>query len=217
MSESESEELGLESLHYRPKPKEIPIKKDVSKKPVKKDVEPKIKEPNKQLVKKMAKNSKEIVGEEELLNKRRLILMLQFYLIEFPNELKSFKKVNFEKKTFDELQDIQKEMDFVLGNNSGIANVVKMFRIGIQALEVLTVNFTPINCSGISEIICNDPDAMKDLKLIALKNSRLIQTEPEYRLAYRIVSTAMVLHSVNPTIGHSDEVLNNVNEKYKDL
>lgn len=220
-SESDSEELGLESIQYRPPPKEEKIEKKEkpSKKIREKDVR-EVKEPEKAIVKKMSKNSKAIVSEEDIIKKRRMILMLHFYILEFPEELKSFKKTNFDKKTYEELIEVQKEMDFILGNNSGIASAVKLFKYGLGALELIAVNFTPINCSGLTEMICNDPDAMKDVKLIALKNCRLIQTEPEYRLAYRIVMGAIALNSVNPSIAQAPQTndnINNINEKYKEI
>ena len=177
------DEINLESIQYKPKPKE-----KVKEKAVKKDVKPVI---EKQLVKRTkSKTMKEMPSEEEVINKRKIILLLQFYMIEFPDELKSYKKVNMHKKSYDELTDIKKEMDFTLGNNSGIKSALALFRVGIHTIEVLALNFTPINCKGLS-IICNDPDVIKDIKLIALKNSKLIQTEPEYRLIYKIVTTAL--------------------------
>lgn len=217
------DEINLESIQYKPKPKEKP-KEKVKEKVVKKDVKP----VEKQLVKRAkSKTMKEMPSEEEVMNKRKIILLLEFYKIEFPDELKAYKKLNLHKKSFDELSDLKSEMDFILGNNSGIASAVKLFRIGIHTLEVLAVNFTPINCKGLSSI-CNDPDVIKDIKLIALKNSKLIQTEPEYRLAYKIITTALALHNINPSIQYdipnevplksqNEDNIKNINSQYMEI
>ncbi len=41
-------------------------------------------------------------SEDDVINKRRLILLLQFYLLEFPDKLKTFKKINLEKQDLDQ-------------------------------------------------------------------------------------------------------------------
>lgn len=217
-SSSESdEEISLKSIQYRPH-KEIPKDKPKEKTP-KKDV-PKVEKPERQIVKKgNNKLAKITPGDEEVANKRKIILLLQYYLSEpdFKETLKPYKRINMEKKTYAELIEIKKEMDFALGNDSGIETALTIFRGGIEALEFLTVNFSPINCRGLSSRICDDPATIKDIKLIALKNCNLVQTEPEYRLAYRIIKTVMQLHYINPAIDYNNEAVKSVNAKYNDL
>lgn len=192
-------EISLESIQYKPPTKEK-AKEKTNKKPNEKPII------EKQVAIKKSKPMKAMKvapTEEELIDKRRVILLLQFYLVEFPDELKSFKKVNMEKKTHAELLDIKTEMDFVLGNNSNIKKAVEMFRLGIQTIEVLALNFTPFNITGLSSV-CNDPETIKDIKLIALKHSKFIQTEPEARLAWKLVTTCLILNGINPSIVAQD-------------
>lgn len=208
------DEIDLKSLQYNPKKDAKPVGKSVVKPVVKPVVE-------KQIVKKAkSKPMKEMLSEDDIIAKRKIILLLQFYMIEFPVELKSFKKINMDKKNNDELLEIKREMDFTLGNNSGIKSALTIFRTMITTIEMLALNFTPLNCRGLSNI-CNDPDVIKDVKLIALKNSNLIQTEPEFRLIYKVVTSAIALHGLNPEIQYdvpnraqTEDNIKNTNSEY---
>ncbi len=217
------EEIDLKQIQYKPKKKEP---KQV-KKPVKKDVEKvdKVKDKvmDKVLEKQLDKRCKKpMPTEEELIEKRRMILLIQFYLIEFPVKLKTFKKINLEKKSYDELVDIKKELDFTVGQGSNVAAGVQMLSGSIQALEIILVNFTPINATNLSRI-CDDQETIDTMKHIILKHSTLINSEPEMRLLYKIVMTTLMLHNMNGSISTSQEQLKSnesiiiINKDYVDI
>lgn len=218
MSESSGEgKLNLSSLKY--KPKQEPKTKKVDTKIIKEEIK-EDKEFEKQLTKPPKKDKKEKPTEDEIIQKRKMILLMQFYFVEFPERLKVFKKINLEKKSYDELLDIKKEMDFCLSNKSNVQQGVAMMSTGIQTLEYLTLNYTPIKCEGMSKI-CDDPETIDIMKLICLKHISLVQIEPEQQLIYKIVSSMMMLHNVNSYRESLnivvDESLNNINNKYSDI
>lgn len=162
-------------------------------------------------------------NEDDIINKRRLILLLQYYLLTFPDKLKAFKKINLEKKEFDELKDLQKEMDFCIGNQSNVKGGTQMVLSGIQALEYLSVNYTPIQCQGLSQAISNDPETIDTIKHMCLKHmgSSMMNTEPEHRLMFKIMTTALSLHTINSfsqsMATHNDEIIEKVNIDFQDL
>ncbi len=161
--------------------------------------------------------------DEDIINKRRLILLLQFYLNEFPDKLKTFKKINLEKKDIEELKDLQKEFDFVIGNQSNIKGGTEMVLSGIQALEYIAVSFTPLQCNGLSENIKNDPESIDTIKHLCLKHmgNSMFNTEPEHRLLYKLMTTALSLHTVNSfsqnMITHNDSIIQKVNLEFIDI
>ena len=90
----------------------------------------------------------------------------------------------------------------------------------IQAMEMIMLNFTPINCQGLSRI-CDDQDTIDIMKEITLKHCNLIDVEPEQRLLYKIVMTTLQLHTINSSIGsnkiNNEEVIKNLNSQYTDI
>jgi hypothetical protein len=94
---------------------------------------------------------------------------------------------------------------------------------GIQALEYVSVNFTPLQCNGLAEAIKNDPESIDTIKHICLKHmaSSMFNTEPEHRLLYKVMTTALSLHTVNSfttqMTNHNDDIINKVNSEYSDL
>jgi len=67
---------------------------------------------------KAPKESKPKLTSDETIDRRRLILILQFYVLEFPEKLKPYKGTNFEKFKDDELQNLKNEFDFIIGANN---------------------------------------------------------------------------------------------------
>lgn len=184
------------------------------------NIEKLIEKPKKEIKK---KEKPQQPSEDDVINKRRLILLLNFYLLEFPDKLKAFKKINLEKKDVDELKDLQKEMDFCISNQSNVKQGSEMVLSGIHALEYMCVNFTPLQCSGLHEEIRKDPESIDTIKHLCLKHmgSSMLNTEPEHRLMYKVLTTALSLHTVNSIsqnmYQHNENVLNKINLDYSDL
>lgn len=190
--------IDLSILEYKndtkskkePKPKKEEVKEQKEQAKLIKEIEKAAKKPTKK------NQQKEVLSEDEAINKRRIILTIEFYINEFPEKLKGFKKINFEKKTIDELNELKKELDFIISNKSSVKQGTQMIIAGINTLEYISCNFTPINCKGLSNI-CNDEDTINDMKHICLKRMSLINTEPEARLMYKILTHMVLLHNLN--------------------
>lgn len=221
----DNEKIDLSSLKYKSKDEPI-VKPEKKEKQTDKQQEKKEKQEVNDFEKLMTKPSKikqtkkDKSTEDEIIQKRKMILLMQFYLVEFSERLKTFKKINLEKKTYDELLDIKKEMDFVLSNKSNVQQGTAMISTVIQTLEYLTLSYTPVKCEGLSKI-CDDPETIDIMKLICLKHISLVQIEPEQQLIYKIVSSMLMLHNVNTykeslTVVVNDNI-NEINNKYSDI
>ncbi len=178
---------------------------------------------NKVLDHQLEKKSKNIKPtEEELINKRRMILIIQMYINEFGDKLKkSFGKTNLEKKSYEELMDIKKEMDFTISNSSTIKASQQLVYTGLQSLEYVCHNFTPIKCEGMSAAIINDENSQNDIKHLCLKHCMLVSSEPEARLLFKVLSTMLMMHQVNSYKEEikqvNDQTINKINERYQDI
>lgn len=175
------------------------------------------------LINKPQKQKKELPSEDETIKKRHLIIKIQFALINFPDDLKAFKKIPFEKKSHDELKSILQEVHFTLNNSISVDSGVELLKKSILTLEYITCAFTPVNCSGLSNALCNDPAVIKDMKHICVKNMGMVTTEPEARLLFRVLTSMLTLHSLNGNNFNNDQLveqsnqIDTINNKFKDL
>ncbi len=207
------DEIDLSDIEYKPKKQ---TKKEKKVKPIDKPDKTMNKNLEKQIIK---KPKKELPTDEEIINKRRLILMIEFYKNEFGDKLKSFKKINLEKKTHDELVDIRKEIDFTISQSSSVKAGVQLISTGIQTLEFFMTNFTPINAQGLSNI-CNDPETIDTMKHITLKHSHMVSVEPEARLLYKVLTTSMMLHNINSAPINelkNNDIIKEINDDFVDI
>lgn len=158
-------------------------------------------------------------SQDAQIDKRRIILILQFYLLEFPDKLEAYKNIKFDKKSIEELSEIRAQMDGIISSKSNLKQTQMLVTSGIRMVEFATTYATPIKCEGLSSAMINDPDVIDDIKHIALKRMSCVSTEPEMRLAYKLVSNMMLMHNVNSVHVKplSQEGLKNINNEYNDL
>ena len=121
------------------------------------------------------------------IERRRRILILQFYLNEFPDTLVVYKDLNFENMSDQGLLDIRQEFDFIIGCKNSVGITITAFKKSIETLEHVCVNFTPLKVQGLSTLT-QDKDLIDDVKHWSLQNMQLIQIKPEYRILYRVLS-----------------------------
>lgn len=130
------------------------------------------------------------------INHRRKVLTIQFYLNEFPDKLKQYGKMDLDNLSGDQLDELRKEMDFVISTRSNVNMGVGAFVQGINTLEHICVNHTPLKVKGLSQI-CNDKELIDDVKSLILSNMTLSHIEPEYRIGYKIITSMLYLHNIN--------------------
>jgi hypothetical protein len=133
-------------------------------------------------------------------DRRRLILLIQIYLNEFPKQLEAFKKHKLEKMKREELIKLREEIEYVMSQKQNVATAVNGMIMGINVLEQLAVNFTPLKVNGTAAALAADEDAVSDMKCVAIKHLDMAFLEPESRLAMRVLTTAMKVHGMNTAI-----------------
>lgn len=139
-------------------------------------------------------------------DRRRLILLLQLYLNEFPHKLSTYKHTDLEKLKKSELEKLKEEVEYCLGTKQNLNVAVSGIIMGINMFEQVAVNFTPLKISGLSQV-CNEREVLDDIKCVAIKHLDMVKVEPEARLCMRLFSTALQLHTIN-SIQTSNDTLN---------
>lgn len=129
-------------------------------------------------------------------DRKRLELLIQFHINEFPKKLATYKKTNVDDLTMKELKDMLDEMKYTLSAQTNTRMAVQAMTMGITMLEHTAVAFTPLKLKGLSSM-CADPDVIDDMKAIALKHMNLANIEPEARLGMRILQQGLMLHNIN--------------------
>jgi hypothetical protein len=128
--------------------------------------------------------------------RRKLIRKISQYLSTFPEKLKDYQRANLEKLSTEELQKMLEELDYVLGCRNTIGVATQAFIQGVSAAEYVACNFTPIRAQGFAQA-CLDQELLDDVKLVMLQNMDNVSTKPEQRIAYRLVSTLLLVHVGN--------------------
>lgn len=218
--------IDLTAIQYRPS--ENLSKKDVKEREKQEKIQAKYDAQLEKQIKKKPRAGKatpQELSEEEATTRRKMITLLSFYVLEFPEKLKMYKKINLEKKTIDELKNLHREMNITLSNKSNTKMGMNLVCGALQAMELLTVNLTPLNCTGLTQAVISDPETVDLIKQVSLKHCGLFELEPEQRLMGNILMTSVKLHMINSLpIGQisrpvqiNEEVLKDINKQYNDL
>lgn len=205
------EKIDLTSIQYVP---ETPV--ETKDKELPQDFGERMKD-----VQQMIKHENNDSDPAEKMDKQRLILILKFYVLEFKDKLSEYKNVDFEQMEYNQLKELRKEFDTILSCKSSIKATQTMILNSIRMIEMMATTFTPIQCQGLSTIMCNDEDVKEDIKHISLKHLAMAQIDPEIRLGYKMLQNILLLHNLNSSQinvqSKPNEKLNQINEKYCDL
>lgn len=219
--ESFDEEINLESIMFKEKipqeekkPKEKPKNNEhVPEMPFKME---------RKMEKKSSKKHTEKPTDDDIKKKRQLILHLSMYLNQF-EELKSFKKVNLEKKSIEELQDLLKEFHVIMDSKSDLKSETQALLGMLNAYEYIMVGYAGVQCNGLTVALAQDEDTLKQIKLLILKHSPIVTLEPEHRLIMKILVTTFQLHTINTfnqqltQQGNNNGKIEIINEKFNDI
>ena len=95
----------------------------------------------------------------------------------------------------------------------------------MRLLEFVCVEYTPLKVGGLHDALKNDPNVLKDIKLLLLKHVSLVDLGPEQRLGLAIVKNMMMLHGLNEAaagaqtlpVSDREDNIEVINSNYKDL
>lgn len=224
-------EIDLSDLKYVPKEVEIKEKSQQNKNREKSKIpeylkhrlgsERKIDQEVNVTKKQQVNDTKKQQTDDEKINKTRQILLIKMMINDFGEKLKQYKGVNFEKKTIDELISLKREMSFIVSSRSNLKQFEYLTSSGLQMYEYVCTNYTPLKVNGISNLLLNDQDFRDDIKLMCLNRLSLLETTPELRIGYKILSLSLLLHTSNTsneiTVSPENDNIKELNKEYSDI
>ena len=135
----------------------------------------------------------EIVYSED---RSKKILILEFYLMEFPKKLEGYKEIVLQSLTLAQLDALKEEFTFVISTQSNVNYCIQTFSQAIVFTEAILCTHTPIQAQGLS-LLLKDPALIDDIKAWSLENIDLIRTKPEHRILSKVLSSIVLLHNAN--------------------
>ena len=146
--------------------------------------------------------------------RRKKILILQFYMNEFPEKLKNYKKTNFEEMTDKELLQLREEFSFVIGAKSNVNMGIATVHQALTIAETVGDSYCGLKINGITNTLMNDTQFVDDIKCLCLDNLDLANVSPEKRIAFKVLSTGYILHNVNSQMeSQKEKILETPQEK----
>jgi hypothetical protein len=125
----------------------------------------------------------------------KLIGLLHLYIVEFPDKLKSYKIKNLHKMDDSSLLELKEVFKKEVTTSNNLSMAVETSVKLLEIYEFACCNFG-INIKGMSKI-SESEEYKQTLKAVLLKyfdNSLVSQVEPEYKLAYLIISNSLICH-----------------------
>lgn len=142
------------------------------------------------------------------------IAILNLYCAEFPEKLSKYKNKQFNKMSDAELREYRTTMQKEVTTSSSLGMITEQSKKALELYEYFMVNYADINIRGVSKL--GDSQEYKDcVKAVLLKymsDSLVSVVEPEYRLAYLVISTSIMAHA-NNNLNESQQKLNIVETK----
>lgn len=137
---------------------------------------------------------------------------------EFPHKLTpEYQKMRFETLSDAEVLTAYDAMIYQVQARGAMNVGIHVFMAGVQGIEQAACRFTPFKLQGLSQSI--DQDLMDDVKLLIIKHGSAIQTEPEVRIAVKLLALGTMVHQRNTeleTIAAKKTTLAEVQEAKKD-
>lgn len=115
----------------------------------------------------------------------------------FPDELKKYKKYDFEILNEETLEKLMKSMDHAVSFQQNLDLGVRGLLMGSEMAEYVCTEYTPLDIAGLSHIVKNDTMLHKNMKLMMIRNQRIRESTPSQRMAFSLVSSCLMLHAGN--------------------
>lgn len=135
---------------------------------------------------------------QESEERTKRITRLTLYFGIFPAKLKSIKpKRDWEKLSDEELERVEKEMDFIMGAKSDVETTARSLPGIIKAIEELVAMLTPLRIQGTHAALMTEEG--QDLVKCALIDIGMggVSASAANRLAFLLFSTAVQRHTLN--------------------
>jgi len=186
------------------------------------------KKPTKKIAKKEVVKTDIVLSE---LDRAKKIKLLELYVQDFPDELKKYKKTDFNKCSDSKLVEYKETFDKTLSSSNNLGMIVGASQQFLQVYEMIGKAGLGLQIDGIHKLGYS-PEWVKNVKAVCLKymdDSCVNFSEPENKLAFMLFQNTLMLHYYNtsksevesetqaPKVVESKEELSEINEKFSDI
>jgi hypothetical protein len=180
------------------------------------------KQPTNEFHKHFEREQKEVIGKVLSESERnKLIGLLHLYISEFPDKLKTYKGKIFHKLIDDKLLNMKEIFKKKINTSNNLSMAIESFVKLLELYEYVCCDFMQVNIKGISKL--GESQEYKNyVKAVLMKyfdNSLIFCVEPEYKLAYLVISNTLLCHQLNSmeTTNNKIMVITTKNNKIKTI
>lgn len=129
----------------------------------------------------------------------KTVALCNLIISEFPDKLKQYKNKDLHKLSDEELLDFKQNLHREITTSSSLGMLTEQSKKALEFYEYIMCNYLDINVKGVSNL--GDSQEYKDtVKAVLIKyldDSLISVVEPEYKLAYLIISSSLLAHANN--------------------
>lgn len=151
---------------------------------------------NKQPKQPLEEQPEQPITIEDKLTKTTILNKIKRWKYTFPNLLEQYNVNHLEDKTIEELQNLEKEMNYVVTTHNSSNLAIPMANCVASIIENMSV-FTPLKLKGYQQNLMNNEEFINVLKELSVQYSDYVYISPTARLGYHMVSTAILTNAIN--------------------
>lgn len=141
--------------------------------------------------KRLAPVNVEIQNENDIIERRRLILKIKEYKQLLAHKLNGINLDSLDTLSIDALEDLLKDIEFTVGVSSSAATLKAMSEGTFNAVGGM------FNTPGLGTALCMNPEYVDTIHEVGIKYSSYIYQDPLVRLGLIVSQTAAVLYQLN--------------------
>lgn len=111
--------------------------------------------------------------------------------------LKDYKNINLDGRSLAELDNLIQEIKYAVNSKNNSNNVENFFKYGTLTIENMANRFTNLDLTGYSAFVNKDDQILDTVAEVSMSYQDLSYVSPEKRLIFGLVSSAMLVNSIN--------------------
>jgi hypothetical protein len=143
----------------------------------------------------LEKESSEILTDEEVIKRRKLVLLISRYKARFPAALSTIRE-DLESLTIQELEQTLIDVKFLLGSQGSSKIVAHAYLTACGLFENI-LQTSDVNCLGATQLLTSDQNVLDTIDELVINYSDICYVKPELRLLAYTVSGFTQAYRIN--------------------
>ena len=158
--------------------------------------------------------------------KNKLIEKILQYKQIFFILLKEIEIKDLDDKQIQELEQLLLKIQYVIKNRNIMSNITNGINLAPSIIEHIATKYTPLKLSGYAGLLNENPEYYYQVQEVLLEHDLYdsIKVSPLNRLAYTLISSALLCHQINSSKESelnmnlkNNDVNENIKKKYSDI